>query len=87
MSDAVQAMQDQMNESFDGNKKAVWDEMNFIKRKFMETFKEEINERMADLETAAKRVYSHPQKFKDLERERDNVLAVMRGIQEYLVKL
>ena len=87
VSDAVQAMQAQMNENFDGNKKAVWDAMNFIRRKFMETFKEEINERMSDLETAAKRVYSHPQKFKDLERERDNVLAVMRGIQEYLVKL
>lgn len=80
----AEAMYADMNKNLEDNKQVIWNSITFVKRKFSEIFKEEIKNRMTELESAAMSVYNHPQKFKDLEFEKNNVVTTMRDIQVFL---
>lgn len=80
-------MEKELNDNFNANKEVVWRAIQFEEQKFLNSFRADIGSRMSALETAALKVFRHPQTFKDLEHERDIATEALENIQSFLKTL
>lgn len=80
-------MQDELNNNLKANKEVVWRAVQFEEQKFLNSFRADISSRISALETAALKVYKHPQTFKDLEHEREVATETLENLENFLKTL